>query len=69
MAHQWHGDHVYHHHARAIIAFWLAIMLAYNIVHAFYRFNLKPLVRERRTFLNITDEIKAGIYIDWERPP
>ena len=31
--------------------------------------NLKPVVRERRTFLNITDEIKAGICIDWERPP
>ena len=53
----------------AIITFWLTIMIAFNIVHAFFRFNLKPVVRERRTFLNITDEIKAGIYIDWERPP
>lgn len=62
MAHLWQGDHVYHHHPTAIIAFWLTIMLAYNIVHTFFRFNLKPAVRARRTFLSITDQIKAGLY-------
>ena len=69
MVHQWHGDHVYHHHRVAIIAFWLLTMLAYNIVHAFYRFNLKSVVRARRTFLSITYHIRAGIYIEQTRPP
>ena len=69
MAHLWHGDHVYHHHAVAIIAFWLTIMIAYNIAHAFFRFNLKPALRQRRTFLSITDQIKAALYSKWETPP
>ncbi len=37
----WHGDHVYKHDSNAIEAFWLTLLLAYNLFHAFVRLNLK----------------------------
>lgn len=69
LVHLWHGDHIYHHHPTAIIAFWLIIMLAYNIIHAFVRLNIKPALRARHTFLYFTETIKAAIYADGEAPP
>lgn len=39
----WHADHVYRHHPRAIIAFWLTLMLALNPFRAFL--HLKPKTR------------------------
>jgi len=69
MVHLWHGDHVYHHNARAVIAFWLTIMIAYNIIHAFVGLNIKPAFRQRHTFLHFTQMIKAGIYAWPAAPP
>jgi len=69
LVHLWHGDHVYHHHPTAIIAFWLTIMLAYNIVHAFVRLNIKPALRARHTFVYFTETIKASVYADPSTPP
>ena len=41
----WHGDHIYKHEANAIEAFWLMLLLAYNLYHAFVELNLKPAIR------------------------
>ncbi len=43
----WHADHVYKHDAKAILIFWLMTMLAYNLFHAFYFFNVKPPLRDQ----------------------
>lgn len=69
LVHTWHGDHVYHHHPTAIIAFWLITMLGCNITHAFVRLNIKPAFRNRHTFLYFTETIKAAIYAGPEAPP
>jgi hypothetical protein len=47
----WHGDHVYRHHATAIIAFWLTLFLALNLFRAFVSLNIKPVRRARHTEL------------------
>ena len=69
LVHLWHGDHVYNHHPNSIIAFWLVTMLGCNIMHAFYRLNIKPALRRRHTFLYFTETIKAAIYAGYEAPP
>jgi len=69
LVHLWHGDHVYHHHPVAVIGFWLITMLGYNIMHAFYRLNIKQALRDRHTFLYFTETIKADIYAWPQAPP
>jgi len=49
MTTDWHADHVYRHHPRAIEAFWLMIMLTINLFRAFWNLNLKPVLRQRHT--------------------
>jgi hypothetical protein len=56
----WHADHVYKHDANAILVFWLMTMLAYNLFHAFYFLNLKPLVRDR------LDKYRVAAYLSAE---
>lgn len=58
----WHADHVYKHHLTAIEAFWLVIMMAYNLFHAFIYLNLKPEIRHRYTKLHWTRVIVAELY-------
>ena len=45
----WHGDHIYKHEANAIEAFWLTMLLACNLYHAFVDLNLKPAIRARHS--------------------
>jgi len=45
LANEWHADHVYKHHPKAIESFLLLAFLAYNLFHAFWLLNLKPAIR------------------------
>lgn len=58
----WSADHVYKHHSRAIEAFWLIIMMAYNLFHAFIHLNLKPEIRHKYTKLHWARVIAAELY-------
>ncbi len=68
----WYADHVYKHNQNAINAFWLMIMIAYNLFHAFYKLNLKPQLREKYTKLYFLMMITAELFnkqicdISWE---
>jgi hypothetical protein len=54
-------DHVYRHDPRAMIALYLVGFLVYNVVHAFYRRNLKPERRETTSLRMITEYLKAEL--------
>lgn len=58
----WQADHVYKHDSVAIEAFWLLIMLAYNLFHAFINLNLKPEIRYKRNNFYWARVIAAEIY-------
>lgn len=58
----WHADHVYRHNPVAIEAFWLLIMLAYNLFHAFIRLNLKPAIRYKHSKLYWAMLIAVEVY-------
>jgi hypothetical protein len=60
----WKADHVYKHNQSAINAFWLIIMVAYNLFHAFIRLNIKPQLRERHTKLYFLLKITAELFIN-----
>jgi len=49
LANEWHSDHVYKHHPKAIESFLLVAFLAYNLFHAFWLLNLKPAIRHGKT--------------------
>ncbi len=58
----WHADHVYKHDPVAIEAFWLLVMLAYNLFFAFLYLNLKPHVRFRHSNLHWARIMAAELY-------
>lgn len=59
---RWHGNHVYRHHANAILVFWLLTMMACNLFTIFYGRNLKPAVRMAYDTLQIGRMITAQLY-------
>lgn len=62
LVNSWSADHVYKHHPTAIEAFWLVIMMAYNLFHAFIYLNLKPEIRHKYTKLHWSRVIAAELY-------
>lgn len=60
----WHGDHVYKHEANAIEAFWLVLLLAYDLYHAFVELNLKPAIRVGKSVKYWAVVMAAEIYTD-----
>ena len=62
LVNRWGADHVYKHHANAILACWLLAMLVYNLFHAFYLFNLKPALRLRLRMAYCLSLISADFY-------
>ncbi len=70
---RWHADHVYKHDANAMLVFWLLVMLAFNLFHAFYFRNLSPKIRKKQTCLHIARCMASQIYHDLPlcsaRPP
>ncbi len=71
MVNHWHADHVYRHHPNAIIAFWLALMLALNLFRAFVNLNIKPELKARHTFLHFARLLSSELSADWRewKPP
>lgn len=62
LVNSWHANHVYKHDPNAILAFWLLIMFAYNLFHAFLRLNLKPVVRHRHTAEHFARLMAGEVY-------
>jgi len=71
MVNRWHADHVYRHTANAILTFWLAAMLAFNLFRAFYHGDLKP--EARLGFQHIARTLAGELYcstvLPEARPP
>jgi hypothetical protein len=70
----WHADHLFHHHPTAIQAFWLLVMTAYNLFHAFVGRQIKPPLRLRHTCLYWAGRIAADFHgatpvEPWTPPP
>jgi len=59
----WHANHVYKHALGATEAFWLIIMLAYNLFHAFITLNLKPIIRTAYTKRHLACLVSAELYV------
>jgi hypothetical protein len=62
LVNEWHADHIYKHHPNAIEAFWLLLMLCYNLFHAFIERNLKPQIRLRHTMRHWARVMASEIY-------
>ena len=62
MVNHWHADHVYKHDPRAILNFWLLIMIGYNLFRAFYLRNLKAVFRANKTMQHFADLIRCELY-------
>jgi hypothetical protein len=58
----WYADHLYRHEPSAMQNFWLIMMMAYNLFHAFYRRNLKPIVRQVKGYIDIARMMLAELY-------
>lgn len=74
LAEQWHADHLFHHDPTAIQCFWLMVMMAYNIFHAFVDRQIQPALRLRHTCLYWASRIAADFYSTisvepWLLPP
>ena len=70
----WHADHLFHHHPTAIQCFWLMVMMAYNLFHAFVSRQIQPALRLRHTCLYWASRIAADFYgstpvESWSLPP
>ena len=55
----WRANHVYKHTAKAIEAFWLVTVIAYNLFHAFISLNLKPAIINSYTKLHLARSLTA----------
>ena len=64
----WHGDHIYKHDAGAIEAFWLTLLLAYNLYHAFVQRNLKAAIRIGHSVKHWAQVMAAELYTTQELP-
>lgn len=63
LVNRWHADHVYRHQPTAIVVLWLWAFLALNLFAAFYRRNLKPVLRHRWDAQHISRLILAELLI------
>lgn len=64
LVNSWDADHVYRHEPNAIECFLLLAFLAYNIFHAFVALNLKPAIRDGKTYLYWGRLMAAEIHAD-----
>jgi hypothetical protein len=63
LVNSWHANHVYKHDMAGIESFWLLIMLAYILFHAFINRNLKPEIRYRYSKSHWVRLITAALYL------
>lgn len=73
LVNHWQSDHVYKHDSVAILNFWLASLIAYNMFRAFFLLNLKPAVRRGKSMLHFARTILSELYAclpvtDWVPP-
>lgn len=59
---RWSIDHVYKHNPVAMLTFWLMGMVAYNLFHAFFNRNLKPIFRRRISMIHLARLITTALY-------
>jgi len=64
----WHADHIYKHQPNAILVFWLQCLGAVNLFRAFFRFNLKPQLRERANMLEVGRLVQAELLLGGGSP-
>lgn len=64
LVNDWHADHVYKHHPRAIEAFSLVAYLAYTFFRAFLTLNVKPELRRTKTEAFWAHVLRGEIYVD-----
>ena len=64
LVNDWHADHVYKHHPRAIEAFCLVAYLAFNLFHAFLTRNVKPQLRRTKPDAFWAQVLRGEIYVD-----
>lgn len=62
LVNRWDANHVYRHHAQAILFMWLMLQLAANLFAAFYRRNLKPAARAKCNTLEIVRRMVQELY-------
>ena len=55
-------DHCFHHHPTAILAFLLVSFIAYILLQAFYRFNLKAARRRLITLRGLMGELSVAFW-------
>lgn len=58
----WHADHLYKHQPMAMLNFWLLTMMAYNLFHAFFCRNLKPVFRKTLNYLHLSRMFSSELY-------
>lgn len=63
LVNSWHANHVYKHHPVGIEAFWLLIMLAFTLFHAFISRNIRPEIRYRYSKLHWARLITSALYL------
>lgn len=63
LVNSWHANHVYRHHPAGIEAFWLLVMLAYTLFHAFIKRNLRPEIRYRYSKSHWARLITVTLYL------
>jgi len=57
-----HSDHVYRHHAPAMLVFLLMAMICCNVLLAFYQRDLKPALRDSVSMLHVSRLIAGELY-------
>jgi hypothetical protein len=62
LVNEWHADHVYKHHPRALLVFLFLLLLACNLFHAFVSLSVKPQLRARHTKRHLARLIAAEFY-------
>jgi len=62
--HEWNADHVFCHHAAAMVVLVLVAMIAINVSRIFYQRDLKPARRTTMTLRHLAKVIAAAIYRD-----
>lgn len=63
LVNSWHANHVYKHNPKGIESFWLLIMLAYTLFHAFINRNLKPEIKYKYSKLHWARLITVELYL------
>jgi hypothetical protein len=69
MVNRWHTDHVYKHQPQAMLVFLLLAMACLNVFLAFYRRDLKSVIRRKATMLHIARLILADLYASLASQP